>query len=341
MGDFDVLIRGCEEVVTKKELREVLKKGDRKAYIGYEPSGLAHLGFFLTAQKVKDLLACGFDVTILLADWHAQINDKFDGDIERIRACGEYLKDAFYAMDIKSAKFVYANDIVNDRDYWTTFIRGAKHTTLARVKRALTIMGRNANEMNVDYSKTMYPLMQVTDIFMLGADVALAGMDQRRAHMLAREIAPALGFKKPVAMHLPLIPSLEGSGRMEGVKMSKSKPQSAIFIHDSEEEIAEKIKKAYCPAGIAEENPVLAIWKTIIFGERNGATIERAERHGGNVEVKSYEELEKLFIEKRIHPLDLKNAAEKYLSEILKPCRDYFENHQENLVAIERFVNEK
>lgn len=340
MNELETLTRGCAEIVTKKELKELLNRRKRRAYIGYEPSGLAHLGFFLTAKKVKDLIASDFKVTVLLADWHAQINDKFGGDIEKIRICGEYLKDVFYSMGAHP-DFVYANDLVDDREYWATLIRGAKHTTLARIKRALTIMGRKSSEASIDYSKTIYPMMQVTDIFMLGVDLALAGMDQRRAHMLAREIAPSLGLKKPVAMHLPLIPSLEGAGRMDSIKMSKSKPQSAIFIHDSEESIKEKMKRAYCPVGISEENPVLTICKTIIFWSFDSMVIEREQRYGGDIEVKSYDELESLFAARQMHPLDLKNAAAEYLAEILKPCREYFEKHNDNLRAVERLVSER
>jgi tyrosyl-tRNA synthetase len=339
METLDLLTRGCKEIVTKKELREVLNREERKAYIGYEPSGLAHLGFFITANKARDLLTCGFDVTVLLADWHAQINDKFGGDLEKIRTCGEYLKDVFYSMRVYP-DFRYASDMVDDEEYWATLIRGAKHTTLARIKRALTIMGRKSNEANMDFSKTIYPLMQVTDIFMLEVDIALAGMDQRKAHMLAREIAPALGLKKPVAMHLPLIPSLEGSGRMDGVKMSKSRPQSAIFVHDSDESIREKMKRAYCPAGVVEDNPVLAICKTMVFQSFKSITIEREQKYGGDIEIESYEELERLFSDKQIHPLDLKNTTADYLSRILKPCREYFEKHSDNFEAVENIMTD-
>jgi tyrosyl-tRNA synthetase len=39
--------------------------------------------------------------------------------------------------------------------------------------------------------------------------------------------------------------------------MSKSDPDSAIFMEDSAEEVERKIKKSYCPPGIAKENPIL------------------------------------------------------------------------------------
>jgi len=81
---------------------------------------------------------------------------------------------------------------------------------------------------------------------------------------------------------------------MDGVKMSKSRPQSAIFVHDSDESIREKMKRAYCPAGVIEDNPVLAICKTMVFPSFKSITIEREQKYGGDLEIESYEELERL-----------------------------------------------
>ena len=340
MRQIEKLTRNCEEIVTRKELKELMKKKEKRAYIGYEPSGLAHLGFVLGANKIKDLISAGFDVSILLADWHAQINDKFNGNMEDIRVCGEYLKDVFRALGVKNANFLYASDLVSDPEYWATLIRIGKKTTLARAKRALTIMGRKASE-TMDYSKTMYPLMQATDIFRLEVDVALAGVDQRRAHMLARDAAEALGWKKPVAMHFPLIPSLSGSGRMDDIKMSKSKPGGAIFLHDDEEKIRTKIKNGYCPAGIVENNPITMIWKTMIFQCFEKVKIERSEKYGGDIEIGNYKTFEDLFREKKLHPLDVKNATVLYLSQILKPVRQYLEKNDESLRRVEALTKDR
>jgi tyrosyl-tRNA synthetase len=59
-------------------------------------------------------------------------------------------------------------------------LRIAKETSLARVRRATPVMGRRAEEVELDFSKLLYPIMQVADIFYLGVDVAVGGMDQRR-----------------------------------------------------------------------------------------------------------------------------------------------------------------
>ena len=224
----------AQEIVAEAELRELLDSEERpKAYIGFEPSGYLHVGsFFITSRMINLLLDSGFEVTILLADWHAYINDKLGGKLDRIRNCGKYMQDAFSlgAGDRKSLSFVYASELIGDNEYWADLIRNAKSLTLSRLKRAMTIMGRSEDEAEMDSSKLIYPLMQVTDIFRLRVDVAYAGMDQRRAHMLAREVAEARGLKKPIALHTPILSSLKGASRMDPVsKMSKSDPDSTRY----------------------------------------------------------------------------------------------------------------
>jgi tyrosyl-tRNA synthetase len=39
--------------------------------------------------------------------------------------------------------------------------------------------------------------------------------------------------------------------------MSKSDPNSAIFMEDTAEDVKKKISKAYCPPKVLEDNPVL------------------------------------------------------------------------------------
>jgi len=44
------------------------------------------------------------------------------------------------------------------------------------MKRSLTIMGRKAEEAEMDVSKLIYPAMQVADIIYLDLDIALGGL---------------------------------------------------------------------------------------------------------------------------------------------------------------------
>jgi tyrosyl-tRNA synthetase len=161
--------------------------------------------------------------------------------------------------------------------------------------------------------------MQAADIKHLGVDICYGGIEQRKIHMLAREELEKVGYKKPICIHTPLIVALGGPES----KMSSSKPESIISVHEDPKSIEDKIRKAYCPAGDVENNPILDIFKFFIFSKFDKVVIERPEKFGGNLEFKSYDEMEKAFVG-GLHPMDLKVAASKYLIDYLKPVRHYF-----------------
>ncbi|MGC9147873.1 MAG: tyrosine--tRNA ligase [Sulfolobales archaeon] len=329
---------GTEEIITEEELKMLLETGGGKGYLGFEPSGVFHIGWIVWALKFKDLIEAGFKMKLLSATWHAWINDKFGGDMDLIRKASDHIIEVLDLLGVKrgSYELVYAEDLVSDKDYWALLLRAAKYTTLARAKRALTIMGRRAEEAETDFSKLIYPFMQVTDIFYMDLDLALGGIDQRKAHMLTRELADKLKKKKIVAIHTPLIPSLKGpeAGRMEtsvsleidekysSSKMSKSKPETAIFVIDSPEEIRSKIHKAYCPPKIVEENPIISIAENIILRIKRSMKIERPLRYGGDITISNREELRKIYSEGSLHPLDLKENVARELIDILTPVRE-------------------
>jgi len=336
MSRLESLTSNVEEIVTIEELKKVLEKPRPKAYIGFEPSGSVHIGWKICTNKIKDFLDCGFDFTVLLADWHAYINDKLGGDIEKIKLCGKYMEDCFAAMGVNKnqVNFIYASDYVGDPKYWELVLRTSKATSVARVKRAMDIMGRDAEEGEKDLSKLFYPTMQVSDIFYLDLDVAYGGTDQRHAHMLARDVSKKLDRKPPVAIHTPLLTGLQaGGGRMDPIeaKMSKSKPDSMISIHDDPAIVKKKISKAFCPEKQIEGNPVLEMCKYVVFPDLKDESflIERPEKFGENLEFTTYEELENAFVD-GLHPLDLKNGTASYINKILAPIHKYFEKHQEN-----------
>jgi len=343
MDKLERLTSNTEEVVTIEELKTVLNKDKPKAYIGFEPSGTVHLGWKICTNKIKDFLECGFDFTVLLADWHAYINDKLGGDIEKIKLCGKYMEDCFASMgvDKNKVKFVYASDYVGDPKYWELVLRTSKATSVKRVKRAMDIMGRDEDEAERDLSKLFYPAMQVSDIFYLDLDVAYGGMDQRHAHMLARDVSKKLGRKPPAAIHTPLLTGLQaGGGRMDPIeiKMSKSKPDSMISIHDDPASVKKKLSKAFCPEKQVEGNPILELCKFVIFPELKEEMflIERPEKFGGNLEFNSYEDLENAFVS-GLHPLDLKNATASHVNKILEPVHQYFEKYPENYNKMKEF----
>lgn len=343
---YNLIKRNTEEITTEEELKTLLVENDHRptAYIGFEPSGLVHMGWALVASKIKDLCSAGVKVTIFWADWHAYINDKLGGNIEDIRICAKYFEDCFIALGVPRdmINFRYASEILDNIDYWELVIKIAKVTTLSRVKRAMTIMGRSENEAEMDFSKLFYPILQAADIFYLNVDICYAGLDQRRAHMLARDAADKLGWKKPIALHTPLLPGLTGANRMDPLasKMSKSNPNDSIGIHDSPEEILSKLSKAFCSAEISEEcvNPVLVICKNIIFPTLGSMNIDRSKKFGGPILFNNYKELTEAYFSGKLHPIDLKKGTAEALVRYLEPVQKYFNEHPQNLEAMHKVL---
>jgi tyrosyl-tRNA synthetase len=189
-------------------------------------------------------------------------------------------------------------------------------------------MGRSAQKDKIDLGQLFYPPMQAVDIHTMDLDIVHAGMDQRKIHMLVREIFPKMKWKVPVAIHHHILAGLgepevssDYDSEFISSKMSKSKAASGIFIDDSDDEITAKFKKAWCPEGVVDKNPILEIFRYVVFHEFNEVIVERPAKFGGNVSYTRYQELQKDFAEKKLHPSDLKSAASKYVINIIKPIR--------------------
>lgn len=329
------LQKNLAEIITPEEFEALITRvesGENVThYIGFEISGYVHIGQgIMSALVIKDLQALGVHCTIWLADWHTAINHKLDGSKETAAKIGkgyftEALKACLMAVgaDVDAVEFRlasewYANDAMG---YWNTVMSVAQNSTLARIQRSISIMGKDEGE-DVEMATLLYPVMQVADIFYQDIAIAHASMDQRKAHVVMRDTASKVmpGKPKPVAIHHALIDSLTGD-----TKMSKSKPDSAVFIDDSAEVITAKIKKAFCEEKNIDKNPILSWTKNLLFWNRTTPfTIEREEKFGGNVSFNSYEELEAAFANGDVHPMDLKAAVAKEIIALLNPAREHF-----------------
>jgi tyrosyl-tRNA synthetase len=242
-------------------------------------------------------------------------------------------------------EFVYSDKLYDDIDYWAKTVTIAKSLTVARTRRTLEIAGRKETDARY-VSDFLYTPMQVADIFQLQAKICQLGMDQRKANVVAREIGEKIGCWKPVCVHHHLLQGLEkpsvwpiSQGQekeaLSSAKMSKSKPETCIFIYDTPAEIKQKMRKAFCPERTIAFNPVIDICKHIIFKEENVFTVERPAKFGSTVEFQSLKELETAYAQGKLHPQDLKNGVAKGLAEILEPVRRYFANNKEAQECLE------
>ena len=314
-----LITRNSAEVIGEEQLDVLLAQKEVVTYCGYETSGEIHLGHAVTVTKLMDLERAGFKVKILFADWHTWLNKK--GDWAWVRQQVELWKKGFSALGLRHPEFVLGTQFQRDLAYVDDLLSLAQSTTLQRALRSMQQVARDLDHAHV--SQVLYPLMQILDIKYLGVDVVQSGIEQRKIHMLGQEVFESvLHYKKPVFIHTPLIPSLQGP---DAGKMSSSDASSLISVRDDAQAIMKKLKKAYCPAGEIKDNPVLMIAQLVIFPRLEGKpfVLDRPEKFGGSLTYHSYEALERAFVD-GLHPLDLKTAVARYLDEIFAPVRKVF-----------------
>jgi len=257
-----------------------------------------------------------------------------DGDLEKIRTVGAYMVEVWKAagMNMQHVYFKWCSDEINghSNDYWMRVMDISKIFSIDRTKRCCTIMGRKEED-DMPTANLMYAVMQCSDIFFLKADICQLGLDQRKVNMLAREYASKKNLRPPIVISHHMLMGLQ-KGQ---VKMSKSDPDSAIFMEDTVDDVNRKVKKAYCPEKELGGNPCLDYVKHIIFGKFNKIEILRKPENGGNKVYNAYEELEKDFVSGALHPGDLKPALSKALNQILEPVRKHFkeDEHAKKLLA--------
>jgi len=312
---FTLVTKNTEEILTEESLMKLLKEKKQPiVYCGYEPSGPLHLGHFVTITKLIDLEKAGFKIKILLADIHAMLNKKGSEDL--IKKEVESWKKTIKAIGLK-CEIVLGSDFQFKKEYQFEVMKLAQNSTINRGLRSMQEIARDVE--NATISQLWYPLMQVVDIKYLGIDVALGGMEQRKVHMIGKDLYKTLNYEF-IALHTPLITSLKGPGE----KMSKSVPSSGISVTDSKETIKKTISQAYCPIKETHDNPLLQITKLIIFPHLGKLEINRDEKFGGKIIYSEYNDLQKDYALEKLHPADLKNGVAESLEKIIEPIRKNF-----------------
>lgn len=317
---FELVIRNTEEILGEVELKELLKKKKKPVvYIGTAITRSPHVAYFTWAIKLADFLKAGFKVKILLADLHGALDNTPWNVLEkRYNYYKKIIPLMFESIEvsIKNLEFVKGSDFELKKDYQEDLL---KLTTIASVKgsmKAASEVVKHGN--NPKVSGLIYPLMQALDEEYLGVDIQYGGVDQRKIFVFAGEILPKINYKKRIHVMTPILPGLIGE------KMSSSDTRSKIDLLDDETTVKTKIKNAECIAGNSN-NGLMAFLRYVIFVIKNDKNeklvIERDKKYGGNLIYDNYVSLEKDFVNKKLHPLDLKNALAKEVNFLLSSMR--------------------
>jgi len=345
MDAHELLTRNTEESLPVDEVRAVADSpAEKRAYVGYEPSGVLHLGHMLTANKLIDLQNAGMDVVVLLADVHAYLNGK--GTFDEIRDTAAQMRDQFvaYGLDESSTEFVLGSEFQFDDEYVLDCYALTLETALNRAQRAMADIQSGETAM---VAHVIYPLMQALDIEYLDLDLAVGGLDQRKVHMLQRDVLPAIGYTARPAIHTPILADLtSGIGKMS----SSTNPviggdSLTISFEDDTVAIRDKIEQVFFPPernpafedyydpedyGLDPDettlhNPGLQLFEFHVFPRFESVVIERPDEYGGDVEYESYEALADAIEADDLHPADAKTALATYLDKLIAPGRAQLE----------------
>ncbi len=324
---FKLISRNTKEIIGEEELKELLAKGrEIKAYLGTAITGLPHIGYLLWVTKFGDLIKAGIKTKVLLADLHGAL-DNTPWDL--LNARYEFYKIAipamFEALQIQGdVEIVTGSSYQTSKDYVYDIYRMSTVVSIRDGLKATSEVVKQSSSPKV--SGLIYAIMQALDEQYLDVDIQIGGNDQRKVLVFAREFLPKIGYKRRVEMLLPLIPSFNQSGKMSSSSNAK------IGLLDTEKEIFAKMKKAFCPETV-EDNGVTMFIKLVLFPylERQNRTflIERPEKWGGNLEYKSYEDFEKEYLDKKVHPFDVKMAVAREINNILTVIRKKFEGKED------------
>ena len=326
---LNLIKRNTLEIITLEELRTLLNEGKPlSVYIGRAPTGSIHLGHLVALGKLFDFEKAGIHTKILIADLHAALDDlkskweELDKRVDYTKKCIELAFDWE-----RIPEFIRGSDFELSQPYVSDLLKLSTFTTIEKAIHAASEVTRMKNP---KVSEIIYPLMQTLDEEYLDVDIQLGGMDQRHILAYAREYLEKLGYRKRVEVLTPLIASIRGPG----TKMSSSVPESNIKIYDSEESIKKKILNGYCPEGVVEDNFIVQIVNFFILPNDGNLKIERETKFGGDIIIESPEQMVKFYTEKKIHPLDLKNAVIQNLTERFKNAREYFERQTDLLQSL-------
>ena len=348
IGDVQESV-GIEHVVDcLADSTSVAGDGVIRCYVGFEPSGKAHIGWKVLSLQLKRMLEAKTNVLIFLADWHAWVNDKFNGEMEDIQTTAKYMEETFRALlgyppegeGPGELRFVWASSIMDSGDYWARVLRCSKNMSLSRVRRTFSIMGRDEDSSDGDLSRFFYPALQAADIFEMKIDIAIGGMDQRKAHMYMRDVADRWGWYKATCLHTPIISGLKSSGaRMESFdhKMSKSDPNGAILLHDDEKKLSKKMRKAYLDPENSE-SPVYELIQHIILPELGQLVITPNPEYGNPSTWDDLDSLKNAVSSGEVHPFDVKMAVANGIAHGLEMVSKHFENYPDTLNRVNELM---
>lgn len=320
---LNLITKNLQEVEGEEDLKKIISERNLKIYWGTATTGKPHIAYFVPLLKIRDFINAGCEITILLADIHAFL-DNLKAPMEKINSRVLYYEKIIIALltslnvDISKIKFVRGSDFQLSKEYtFDLYKMSSFATTHDSMKAGSQVVKQTDNPL---LSSLIYPNMQSLDEEYLKVDAQFGGVDQRKIFMHANKYLPKLGFKRRIHLMNPMMPGLNSD------KMSSSDEKSKIDLLDTENAIKKKINKCFCEEGNINTG-ILIMLKFIIFPILPDQMMINEKKY------ERYDDLEKDFADKLIHPADLKYLVWTSIEKIIKPVREAMMKHEDIIKA--------
>src|SRR6266545_1804479 len=241
----EFLTRAVHQVVVREDLEKALRSGERRLRIkeGFDPTHPnLHIGHALGLRKLRKLAQWGHEIVVIVGDWTTQIGDPTDRDLSRptrerseVMANAQTYLDQFHLIVPREGTRVVFQDEWYGKFGLRDVIELASRATVQQMLAREEFRKRQAAGTPIPIKDILYPLLQAYDSVAIQADVEVGGTDQLFNILAGRELQEQVG-QRPQNVFITQL--LEG---LDGEKMSKSKPQTGVWITDPPNEMFGKV----------------------------------------------------------------------------------------------------
>ena len=221
----EILERGIEEVIVRKELEEKLRSGKKiKLYLGFDPTGARlHIGHAIALRKLRDFQRLGHHVIFLIGSFTALIGDTSDKDSPRQPLTSAQIEENFKTykeqaskiLDFSKVELRYNSDWLSKLNFKDVLNLANKFTVQQMIEREM-YRRRIAEGKPIGLHEFLYPLMQGYDSVAMDVDLEVGGNDQLFNMLAGRTLQKVLKNREK---HVMTVKLLEGT---DGRKMSKT-----------------------------------------------------------------------------------------------------------------------
>jgi len=221
----EILTRGVENVIVKEELKDKLSSGKKiRLYFGVDPTGsILHLGHAVNLWKLRDFQDLGHEVILLIGDFTARIGDPSEKDSTRKPLTEKEVKENFKnykrqaskILDFSKVKIRYNSTWLSKLKFEDILKLSSNFTVQQMIQRDM-FQRRLKDNLPINLTEFMYPLMQGYDSVAMNVDLEIAGNDQTFNALTGRTLQKIYNNKDKDVLTCKLLLGTDGR------KMSKT-----------------------------------------------------------------------------------------------------------------------